>query len=265
VRRTHGQRERNRDGRGQARGARREELQFRNLWEGSSLPRYTHAVGVASHLGIDLREYDTRIRSFIPDYEAMLDAAAAAIPRGARTIVDLGTGTGALAARCLARAGRARVVGIDSDRDILTMAARRLGSRATLVRGTFLRTPLPARCDAAVASFALHHVRTRTAKARLYRRLRSALAPRGVFVTVDCHPPRERADAREGREAWTRHLRRSYSPAEADALLDAWSKEDVYVPLDAEIGLLTRAGFRVDVLWRRDSFAVVRGSPSRGV
>ena len=215
-------------------------------------------MGVASHLGIDLREYDSRIRSFIPDYEVMLDAAAAAIPRRARTIVDLGTGTGALAARCLAHAPRARIVGIDSDRDILTMAARRLGSRGSFVRGSFLRAPLPAQCDAAVASFALHHVRTRAAKARLYRRLRSALAPRGVFVTVDCHPSPRRSEARAGREAWTRHLRRRYSAAEADALLEAWSKEDVYVPLDAEIDLMTRAGFRVDMLWRRDSFAVIR-------
>jgi trans-aconitate methyltransferase len=216
-------------------------------------------VGVAAHLGIDLREYDARIRTFIPDYDAMLDAAGRAVPRGARTIVDLGTGTGALAARCLARAPRARIVGIDSDRDILAMAARRLGAQAMFVRGSFLRAPLPARCDAAVASFALHHVRTRAAKARLYRRLRSTLTPRGVVVTVDCHPSEDPAKAREERNAWTRHLRRVYSAAEADSLLDAWSKEDVYVPLDSEIDLMERAGFDADVLWRRGSFAVIRG------
>ena len=33
-------------------------------------------MGVASHLGIQLTEYDRRIRTFIPDYEEMLDAAA---------------------------------------------------------------------------------------------------------------------------------------------------------------------------------------------
>jgi SAM-dependent methyltransferase len=217
-------------------------------------------MGVAAHLGIDLADYDARIRTFIPDYDAMLEAAAAAIPGRTRVIVDLGTGTGALAARCLARAPRARVVGIDSDREILTMAARRLPSRASFACGSFLRTPLPSPCDAVVASFALHHVRTRTAKARLYRRLHSALGRRGVFVTVDCHPSIDRAAAREQREAWTSHLRRSYSGREAGELLKAWSREDVYVPLESEVRLLDRAGFNVRVIWRGGSFAVLRAT-----
>jgi trans-aconitate methyltransferase len=216
-------------------------------------------MGVASHLGIDLADYDARIRTFIPDYEAMLDAAAEIIPRGTRVVLDLGTGTGALAARCLTRAPRARIIGIDSDRGMLSMAARRLPSRATFTCGSFLRTPLPSPCGAVVASFALHHVRTRTAKARLYRRLRAALAPRGVFVTVDCYPSTDRAAAAAQREAWIAHLRRSYSAREADKLLRAWSLEDVYVPLEAEIRLLERAGFTVSTRWRRGAFAVLCG------
>ena len=57
-------------------------------------------MGVATHLGIKLADYDSRIRTFIPHYEEMLDVAAAAIQPRARTIVDLGIGTGALSARC---------------------------------------------------------------------------------------------------------------------------------------------------------------------
>src|SRR6266545_1265517 len=90
-------------------------------------------MGVAAHLGIDLADYDARIRTFIPDYDVMIEAAAAAVPRGARTIVDLGTGTGTLAARCLSHAPRARIAGIDSDPDILAVAARRLCSHADSV------------------------------------------------------------------------------------------------------------------------------------
>src|SRR4026208_979520 len=66
-------------------------------------------MSVASHLGIRLADYDARIRTFIPDYEEMLGVAAAAIPARTRTIVDLGIGTGALSARCLAPAPAARV------------------------------------------------------------------------------------------------------------------------------------------------------------
>lgn len=215
-------------------------------------------MGVATHLGIDVREYDARIRTFIPDYEEMLDVAAAALPARARTIVDLGTGTGALAARCLRRASRACLVGVDADAEILNVARGRLGARATFVHRSFLRTPLPA-CDAVVASFALHHVRTRRAKAALYHRVRAALRPRGVLVTVDCHPSADRAVALRQRDAWASHLCGSYTPLESAALLAAWGKEDVYVPLDAESDLMRRSGLRVDVIWRKGSFAVLSG------
>lgn len=125
-------------------------------------------MGVATHLGIDLGEYDARIRTFIPGYEEMLHVAAAAIPGRTRTIVDLGTGIGALAARCLRAAPLARAEGIDGDPDILKLAARRLRGRATFTCGTFFRAPLPT-SDAVVASFSLHHIRTRRAKARMCR------------------------------------------------------------------------------------------------
>jgi SAM-dependent methyltransferase len=213
-------------------------------------------MSVARHLGIRLSEYDARIRTFIPDYETMLGAAASAVPRSARTIVDLGIGTGALAVRCLDLAPRARVVGIDADPDILALASRRLGDRVTVVAGSFLRTPLPA-CDAMVASFALHHVRTRSAKARLYRRIRAALRPRGRVVIVDCQPAFDRTLRAAQRDAWLTHLRASYTRAQARGLLAAWSHEDVYVPLESELALLRRSGLRADVVWRRGAFAVL--------
>ena len=119
--------------------------------------------------------------------------------------------------------------------------------------------PLP-RCDAAVASFSLHHVRTRAAKAALYRRIHAALRPRGLFITVDCQPASDPAVRRAQRLAWLAHLRRAYTAARSAALLDAWASEDVYVPLDAELALMRRSGFRVEVLWRRGAFAVLRAA-----
>jgi tRNA (cmo5U34)-methyltransferase len=216
-------------------------------------------MGVASHLGIKLTEYDSRIRTFIPHYEEMLDAAAAAIPARARTIVDLGIGTGALSARCLERASRARAIGIDVDPEILALASRRLGKRATFTTGSFLRTPLPA-CDALVASFSLHHVRTRAAKAALYRRIRAALRPGGVFLIVDSQPATDASVRRAQFDEWLVHLRRRYTAAQAKGIFMSWSHEDVYVPLDAEIALLRESGFRVELLWRRGAFAVLRAA-----
>jgi trans-aconitate methyltransferase len=171
-------------------------------------------MSVASHLGIELADYDARIRTFIPDYEQMLDVAAAALPKATRTIVDLGVGTGALAARCLEAVPKARVFGIDVDSEILAMAARRLGKRATFAAGSFLRTELP-RCDAAVSSFALHHVRTRAAKHSLYDRVHAALRPGGLLLSVDCQPAADQGVRRAQLADWVAHLRLAYSPTRA--------------------------------------------------
>jgi trans-aconitate methyltransferase len=215
-------------------------------------------MGVATHLGIDLAEYDTRIRTFIPHYEEMLEVAASVIDPRSRTIVDLGVGTGALSKRCLRSAPGAKIIGIDADAEMLKAAAQRLPRSATFICRSFVRTDVP-RCNAVVASFALHHVRTTSAKAKLYASLATAIQPRGQLVNVDCQPASDRKLTQKQFAAWKAHLMISYTAAEADKYLAAWSREDVYVPLDAEIALMRNAGLRVELLWRKDAFAVVRG------
>jgi trans-aconitate methyltransferase len=216
-------------------------------------------MGVAAHLGIRLREYDAQIRTFIPHYEEMLDAAADALRllrRSRPEVVDLGIGSGALAARCMQVAPAARVIGVDSDAGMLAIARRRLGPRLTPVTGDFLKTRLPP-CDAVVAAFALHHVPTRRRKAVLYERCFAALRPGGLLVNADCClATSARLDAID-RAAWRAHLERRYSPARATRFLQAWGSEDVYFRLEDEIQLMRAAGFTVDVPWRRNCFAVV--------
>lgn len=221
-------------------------------------------VGAAAHLGIRTGEYDARIRTFIPFYEEMLESAAIALSTAltarAPLVVDLGIGSGALAAKCLAELPRrTRLVGIDSDAAMLAMARRRLRQRVETIEGDFQHVPIPS-CDAVTASFALHHVRTAAEKARLYRRLSRALRRGGVLVNADCCLASNLRARSADRTLWRRHLARRYGTVRAEQFLRAWAKEDVYLPLDQEIALLGRAGFVVDVAWRRASFAVIVGT-----
>jgi SAM-dependent methyltransferase len=218
-------------------------------------------TSAAAHLGIDLAEYNTRIRTFIPDYDLLHDIVGAALravmARRAPVIVDLGIGTGALAARCLEACSSARVIGVDEDELMLRAARERLGDRLLrTIHGSFESVALP-RADAFVACLALHHIPTRARRLRLFRRLHRALRPGGVVISADCYPASSpRLDAAD-RASWLSFLEESYTPAIARRYLRSWAREDHYAPLAEEIDTLRRAGFRVDIPARRHAFAVV--------
>jgi len=216
-------------------------------------------MAVGAHLGIDIAEYDRRIRTFIPDYEEMLSVAASCIPLEASAIVDLGVGTGALAAACSRVARSARVMGIDADEGMLQMARQRLGPVATFIVGDFESVTIPA-CDAVVSSLALHHVRTEDAKIRVYGRLHAALSKCGKLMVVDCQPALDRGIRDRQFATWREHLMKSYTAEEADGFLATWAKEDHYVPLEQELALMRGAGFAVEVVWRKGAFAVICGN-----
>jgi SAM-dependent methyltransferase len=215
-------------------------------------------------LKIRLPEYDRRIRTFIPHYEELLGAVAGVVALGrARrpVIVDLGVGTGALAARCLQVAPRATLICLDRDSEMLAVAARRLGKQRgghRFVAGDFAHIPFP-KCDAMVATLALHHVHSVPAKRRLYRRCFAALRRGGVLASGDAFVSRSPALRRAEMAAWRAHLRRWYPAKEVRRYFAAWAREDRYLPLAVELELLEQAGFRADVPWRRAPFGVVVG------
>ncbi|HET7698033.1 MAG TPA: class I SAM-dependent methyltransferase [Vicinamibacterales bacterium] len=220
-------------------------------------------MGAGAHLGIDLSEYDARIRTFIPEYdlmhEAVAGALAAMVRRRAATIVELGIGTGALAARCLAAFPSAAIVGVDEDAAMLDAARARLAGRLDARHGSFESIDLP-RADAIVTCVALHHLPPGARRQRLFRTLRRTLRPGGVFVNADCFPASHPRIAAADRAAWTAHLARTYPPDDVRALFRRWAGEDHYIPLADELNALRRAGFRPDVVFRRGAFAVIAAS-----
>jgi len=226
-------------------------------------------MSVVSHLNVTPAGYDRRIRQLIPHYDELIAEAAHALGyalRPIRQILDLGVGTGALARACLAHAPGARLWGLDADPAMLPTARTRLSrqrSRVTLVEGSSLTTPLPA-CDAIVASYAFHHVRSARTKAALYRRCFSALRPGGILVSGDCATAATPRGAARDITSWIAHLAPSSGGrAQARRIFESWADEDTYLPLATEEHLLARAGFDVDVPWRRSPFAVIVGVKSR--
>lgn len=222
-------------------------------------------MSVSTHLAISPAKYDARIRSLIPLYDELIPEVARALGHAARpvrTIVDLGIGTGALARACLEAVPGARVWGLDADPDMMAIARTRLGRlsrRVTMTTGSFVDTALPS-CDAMVASYSLHHIRSSGAKLAFYRRCYRALRPGGVLINGDCAPASSPRGFARDLDMWFTHLGKTFgSRAKGRQAYESWGEEDTYVPLADEIRLLERAGFTVDVPWRRSPFAVIVG------
>lgn len=221
-------------------------------------------MSVATHLNITPAQYDDQIRTLIPLYDELISEAAKALQLASRrieSIVDLGVGTGALADACLRVVPKASVWGIDADDSMAAMVPARLGRKrkqVELAHGDFTATELPA-CDAMVASYALHHIRTPQAKQKFYRRCFAALRPGGVLINGDCAPAAAPMAFARDLEVWFTHLGKTFGRAKGKRVYESWADEDTYMPLTAETRMLERAGFRVEVPWRRSPFAVIVG------
>lgn len=222
---------------------------------------------VERHLGVASDSYDETIRKFIPGYEVMTMTAVRAVTsaRPAR-VIDLGSGTGALAERLLAITNDTVVELWDVDEAMLGVARERLarfGERAQFVVRSFT-DPLPA-CDGVMASLSLHHIPTLERKAALYREIARALKPGGVFANADVTIPADEAGHRLTYRAWADHLVNSGIPEErAWRHFAEWSGEDTYFSLEDELAAIGGAGLAVVCPWRLGPATVTVATKATG-
>ncbi len=222
---------------------------------------------VASHLGVDAASYDVAIRRFIPGYDAMIATVLSILDEHLGSeplVVDLGAGTGALAAAILDAMPRTRVVLVDIDPAMLAVAGIRVahhGARAELSTASFFDDGALPACDAVVASLSLHHVAERDRKRELYARIHGALRPGGVLLSADATVHEAGPErARIFREWATGMATAGIGADEASGLFAQWAVEDHYDPLAVELELLAAAGFaHPDCFWKQGASTVFGG------
>jgi tRNA (cmo5U34)-methyltransferase len=177
-------------------------------------------------------EYLDLMRSELPDYFALQDEAAS-LCAGARTLLELGTGTGETALRVLERCPGASLVGIDASADMLAVARERLPDAD--LRVARLEDPLPpGPFDLAFSVLCVHHL-DGPGKADLFTRVAAVLAPGGRFVIGDVVVPDDPADA--------------VTPLSPGF--------DMPSPVEDQLGWLRDAGFAGEVVWARRDLAVI--------
>lgn len=225
---------------------------------------------VSGHLNLRVAEYDDLIRKLVPAYPAMrpvqLDLLALGLPASGGRIVDLGGGTGALAAALAERFPTAEVEIWDTDGEMLAVAQERcaaFGPRVHYVQRSFAE-PLPD-CDAVAACIALHHVKDLGTKGAIYRNIFAALRPGGIFVNADtavCAAPKLKHHAfQEWAKSMAAH---GIAEKEAFAHFASWAHEDFYPPLITELRLLADAGFAEPECFWREAAAAVFGALKQG-
>ncbi|HTP27855.1 MAG TPA: class I SAM-dependent methyltransferase [Anaeromyxobacteraceae bacterium] len=204
-----------------------------------------------------------------------------------RTIVDLGCGTGSVAALLLEAFPEVQVVGLDLDPTLLPLARKRCERYRGRVRFAEVdlrsetwTSALGASPDAAVSATALHWL-TAEQLARLYCRLAAALAPGGVFLNADhaassipgvqaCWKAGKwEALARQGApgEAWDRFWEEYFAVlgpgarAAREAAVGRFEGEEEGLPLAWQLDALRAAGFAgADCFWRCDGDAIYGAS-----
>lgn len=180
----------------------------------------------------------------IPGYDELQRRVAEASGRGARRILELGTGTGATAQLLLARHPEASLLGIDESPEMLGAARRRLpAERVELYQGR-LQEGLPAGpFDLVVSALCLHHLDA-TEKATLFARIAQVLAAGGRVVIGDLVVPRAPAARRT---PTTPGFDRPSSVAE-------------------QLEWLAVAGLEPELVWEQDDLAVFAGTaPAAGI
>jgi L-threonylcarbamoyladenylate synthase len=193
------------------------------------------AAALAGQFHFDPDTYAAMIREDIPSFDEFQATVVDASATGARSILELGTGTGETARRLLARHPDASLVGIDENGSMLTAARRVLpGDRADL-RAARLQDPLPpGPFDLVASALCIHHLAA-TEKADLFKRIRAVLPAGGRFVLGDVVVPPDPAHA-------TSPLTPGYDKPSTVADQLVW---------------LADAGFEAHVVWESGDLAVL--------
>ncbi len=227
-----------------------------------SVPAMTNTPAVFDAVAAS---YNLSRRRLIPPFEAFYRTAVEALrlanPAPSR-VLDLGAGTGMLSAFVRAEFPDVQLTLLDGAPKMLAQANDALGTGDVKYLERDLAEPLPdGPWDAIVSALAIHHLDDE-AKLDLYRRIRAALGPGGMFVNAE-HVAAPSPVLEAEYDRW--HEGRARAAGSDDA---EWGHavgmmaHDQRAPVHRQLSWLHEAGFRhVDCLFKEYSFAVLVAIP----
>jgi tRNA (cmo5U34)-methyltransferase len=212
--------------------------------------------------GATASTYDRDRSRLIPGCDTFYRWAVDLIPARAKTIVDLGAGSGLLTMLIRDRFPQTQIHLIDFSAPMLALARQRLRDdpNLTFSQADYGVEPLPRDVCAIVSSLSIHHLDD-DAKPDIFRRAFAALKPNGVFINADqVAGPTQELDARY-RTLWLEQVRVAGATEQqvADSLYR--QQEDRCAPVEEQLVWMRAAGFAdADCWYKENRFAVLAGT-----
>jgi tRNA (cmo5U34)-methyltransferase len=205
--------------------------------------------------------YDAARRRLVPPFDDFYGTAVEALALGGRPprrVLDLGAGTGLLAAFVRAAHPDAELTLLDGSARMLAQAREMLGADRTTFVERDMNDPLPpGPWDAVVSALAIHHL-TDDEKRSLFTRVQAGLAPGGVFINAE-QVIGPSPQVTEFYEHWheARARRAGTDDAEWAGALERMA-HDRCATVEDQLGWLRAAGFtEADCLFKERGFAVL--------
>lgn len=205
--------------------------------------------------------YDQDRARLIPGYDQLYGWAVHLVPRHARTILDLGAGTGLLSAFLRARLPDARFHLIDLSASMLDKARMRFAGdeKVTFEVADYTCAPLQGPYDAVVSALSIHHLPDDSKRA-LFCKVLGLLAPGGVFINAEQVLGSTPALERRYRETWLQQVREL--GATEQQIRDSLFRQeaDLCATVDDQLRWMCAAGFAdVDCWFKSGRFATLAG------
>lgn len=212
----------------------------------------------------DAGQYNRARLQLVPCQRELFDWVLRLMPFPRETsarILDLGAGTGLLAARLAAAFPNAQITLLDASGAMLEQGQRNFGRNERFhyeVRD-FAHEAIQGSFHAVVSSLAIHHLNAFEKRA-LFRRIRIALEVGGVFVIADQVAGPTAEIERRYQADWMREARElGISEIDLEAALER-QKMDQSSTLTEQLAWLTEAGFRnVNCWYKNQRFVVIAG------
>jgi len=210
-------------------------------------------------------EYDRTRRRLVPGFDDFYRAAIDLIrfPHDSRLkVLDLGAGTGLMAAFIAYSFPQARITMVDISREMLERARVRFelgGERFRFEVSDYGVAPIQEKYDAVVSALSIHHLSDEQ-KRSLFDRIHGALNDGGVFVNAEQFRAATAERHRFHHERWITRVRElGVDDRDLAAALERM-KFDRAATLEDQLEWLREAGFRdVDCAYKNLIFAVYSG------